>query len=55
MPLTTPMGIAKAAPMPVTISDPMMAFAMPPPVSPTGLGICVKKDRLSDDTPWVTT
>ena len=25
-----------------------MALAMPPPVSPTGLGSCVKKAQLSD-------
>ena len=39
----------------VTISEPMMAFDMPPPVSPTGRGISVKNATLNAVTPWVTT
>ena len=37
------------------ISVPTMALAMPPPISPTGFGICVKKSRFSDWIPWLTT
>ena len=55
MPLIIPTGIASTAPSPVTMSEPTIALAMPPPVSPTGLGICVKKLRLSDVMPCVTT
>ncbi len=33
---------------PIRISVPTMALAMPPPVSPTGFGILVKKSQLSD-------
>ena len=50
-----PMGMAKAAPSDVTTIEPTIAFAIPPPVSPTGFGISVKKDRFSDVTPWVIT
>ena len=48
MPLMTPMGMANTAPMPVTISEPTMAFAMPPPCSPTGTGMCVKNPIFSE-------
>ena len=33
---------------------PTMAFAMPPPVSPTGLGIWIKKSRLRAEIPWIS-
>ena len=36
---------------PTSISVPTIAFAMPPPGSPTGLGILVKKSQLSDEKP----
>ena len=55
MPLMTPIGTAKAAPIPISISVPTMEFAMPPPDSPTGTGMCVKKSRLSEKMPCVTT
>ena len=50
-----PIGTANSDPSPVKISVPTMALAMPPPVSPTGFGIFVKKSRLSDEMPWLTT
>ena len=31
--------------------EPTMALAMPPPGSPSGLGICVKKEKLSELAP----
>ena len=37
------------------ISEPTMAFAIPPPDSPTGVGMCRKKPTFSDATPCVTT
>ena len=34
---------------------PTIALAMPPPVSPTGFGIFVKKSQFSDENPlWST-
>ena len=50
-----PIGTAITAARPLSISVPTIAFAMPPPVSPTGVGMCVKKARLSDRMPWLTT
>jgi hypothetical protein len=50
-PLRMPMGTAIAAARPVSIKVPTIAFAIPPPGSPTGRGLCVKKSRLSDWTP----
>ena len=50
-----PVGMAKSAPSPTMISVPTMALAMPPPVSPTGFGIWVKKSTLSARTPSLTT
>ena len=47
MPLMMPMGMASIAPRPDSISVPTMAFAMPPPVSPTGTGIFVTKSQFS--------
>ncbi len=54
-PAVTPIGIAKIAPSPVTMSDPTMPFAMPPPVSPGGTGICVKNVQLIDESPCFST
>ena len=55
MPLMIPTGMAKSAPRLTTMIDPMTALAMPPPTSPTGFGISVKKPRLSEVMPCVTT
>ncbi len=55
MPLMTPTGIAKAAPNPIRISVPTIAFAMPPPDSPTGAGMLKKKARFSERMPCVMT
>ena len=50
-----PMGIANSEPSPVTISVPTMALAIPPPDSPTGFGIFVKKSQFSAWTPSLMT
>jgi hypothetical protein len=47
MPTGTPMRLAIASKMP----DPRIEFAIPPPTSPTGFGIWVKKARLSELAP----
>ena len=39
-------GMPARLPSPTCIAVPTMALAMPPPVSPTGLGIFVKKSQL---------
>jgi hypothetical protein len=39
--------MANSEPSPVTISVPTIALAIPPPASPTGFGIFVKKSRLT--------
>ena len=39
----------------MSVSVPMMAFAMPPPGSPTGFGIFVKKSQLSEERPCLIT
>ncbi len=39
----------------MSISEPTRALAIPPPVSPTGLGIFVKKSQLSDENPCLMT
>ena len=44
-----------ATAMPISISVPTMAFAMPPPGSPTGFGIFVKKSQFSEENPCLTT
>src|SRR5437868_14929816 len=54
-PLMTPIGIAISDPNEVTRRVPTIALAMPPPGSPTGLGIWVKKPTFSDWMPWLTT
>ena len=38
-----PTGNPTTDAMPISISVPRIAFAMPPPDSPTGFGMCVKK------------
>ena len=35
-------------------TDPMIAFAMPPPGSPTGFGVCVRNAQLMEPTPRYT-
>src|SRR5260221_425461 len=42
MPAPTPTGTASAVAIPTRMSVPTMAFAIPPPRSPTGRGSCVK-------------
>ncbi len=54
-PAITPTGTANAEATPMRISVPTIALAIPPPVSPTGFGIFVKKSQLSDENPlWST-
>ncbi len=48
MPLITPIGTAITAASPASISVPTTALAMPPPASPTGVGMCVKNATFSD-------
>jgi hypothetical protein len=50
-PLMTPMGIAMVAASPVSTSVPTNALSIPPPVSPTGRGIWVKKPIFNACTP----
>ncbi len=50
-PLTTPIGMAITDPRPARIRVPTIEFASPPPVSPTGFGILVKKSRLTARMP----
>jgi hypothetical protein len=38
MPAKIPTGTEKAVAIPIKIRVPMMAFEIPPPISPTGLG-----------------
>ena len=60
-PLKMPTGMARAPPWPTSISVPTIALAMPPPGSPTGFGIFVKKspvqrlEPLPDDQPETST
>jgi hypothetical protein len=51
----TPIGTAPSAASPVTISDPTIALAIPPPVSPTGVGMRVKNAQFSEATPCLIT
>ena len=37
--------------MPINHNVPSIALAMPPPVSPTGFGIWVKKAQLREENP----
>src|SRR5712692_3950303 len=55
IPATIPTGTARSAARPIRISVPTMAFAMPPPVSPTGFGMCVKKSQVRAGSPCLTT
>ena len=55
MPLMTPIGTAISAARPLMISVPTIEFSIPPPASPTGVGMWVKKARFSDWMPWLTT
>jgi hypothetical protein len=41
----------KALPIPIKISVPMMAFEIPPPISPTGLGSSVRNLQLITEKP----
>src|SRR5207245_3758679 len=54
-PLTIPTGTAGAAARPSRISVPTIALAIPPPGSPTGFGIWVKKAGRRAGSPWRTT
>ena len=54
-PVMQPIGTAKSAAIPMRISVPTIALAMPPPTSPTGFGMCVKKARFSAPIPSFTT
>ena len=55
MPLITPIGTAISDPRPTRINVPTIELAIPPPGSPTGLGMWVKKSRLRAEMPWLTT
>jgi len=50
-----PIGTAKSAAIPMRISVPTMALAIPPPVSPTGFGILVKKSQFNAPAPSLIT
>src|SRR5918911_1523310 len=54
MAASSPTGTAKTAARKTSRALPAMAFAMPPPVWPTGAGSRVKKARLRAVTPWTT-
>jgi hypothetical protein len=49
-----PTGKLMQDPNPTRIIVPTIAFAKPPPDSPTGLGICVKKSQLMAENPNAT-
>jgi len=46
-----PTGTEKAVPIPISRRVPMIAFEIPPPISPTGLGSWVRKFQLIAETP----
>src|SRR5205085_1944124 len=50
-----PTGTASSAARPMRMPVPTIAFAIPPPVSPTGFGIWVKKARSRAGTPRTNT
>src|SRR5829696_2645563 len=50
-----PIGIAISDPSPVRMRVPTIEFAIPPPASPTGAGMCVKNSMFSARMPWDTT
>ena len=47
IPIGTPIRLA----IPRIKTDPAMAFAIPPPNSPGGMGVLVKKSRFSEPKP----
>ena len=53
MPAPIPNGTPITLAMPRMNIDPTMALAMPPPASPTGFGVCVRKAQLIDPTPRI--
>src|ERR1043165_4441234 len=55
MPAMQPTGTANSAAMPMRISVPTMALAMPPPISPSGLGVWMKNARFSELRPSLMT
>ena len=50
-PPSTPTGTPMTAAWASRIKVPAIALPMPPPVSPSGLGTCVKKAQLSEVKP----
>src|SRR3569832_2576590 len=48
-PASTPTGMPSSPARPTTFAEPTMALAMPPPLSPTGFGRFVRKERLRDE------
>ncbi len=52
MPASSPTGTPTQAAIPSIFALPRMAFPMPPPVSPTGVGSWVKNARLIDEPPF---
>src|ERR1043166_1089630 len=54
MPAPTPTGTANTVAMPIRMSVPTIAFAMPPPASPTGRGSWRKNPGPSPGRPWAT-
>ena len=55
IPQMQPMGTARNDAMAISTTVPKIALAMPPPTSPTGLGICVKNAQFSDPAPCLIT
>ena len=51
MPAPIPSGTPMRLAMPRITMDPTMAFAMPPPGSPTGFGVCVRNAQLIEPAP----
>jgi hypothetical protein len=51
MPVKTPRGTEKRIEIITRINVPMIAFRIPPPVSPTGLGRWVRKSQLMTEMP----
>src|SRR5271156_2931835 len=54
IPAPTPRGTPRMLARARMNADPTIAFAIPPPASPTGFGVCVRKAQLSDPTPRYT-
>ena len=53
-PPRNPMGTPTSDARRSSLALPTMAWAIPPPVSPTGVGSFVKKSQLSARPPWYT-